>query len=98
LVREIGWTHNLIIMENCKDDLEREFYLRMTRKFGWTKNVLLHQIENRAYEKTLLNQTNFDQTAPRIMLTNALRFRPNAIAELEERISANVAALLETEP
>jgi predicted nuclease of restriction endonuclease-like (RecB) superfamily len=62
LVAEIGWSHNLVIMERCKDDLEREFYLRMTRKFGWTKNVLIHQIENQTYEKTLLNQTNFDVT------------------------------------
>ena len=46
-------------MEKCKDDLEREFYLRMTQKFGWTKNVLVHQIENQTYDKTLLNQTNF---------------------------------------
>jgi predicted nuclease of restriction endonuclease-like (RecB) superfamily len=62
LVREIGWSHNLIILERCKDPLEREFYLRMTRKFGWSKNVLMHQIENQSYEKTLLNQTNFDGT------------------------------------
>jgi predicted nuclease of restriction endonuclease-like (RecB) superfamily len=62
LVREIGWTHNLVILEKCKDDLEREFYIRMTRKFGWTKNVLIHQIENQSYEKTLLNQTNFEQS------------------------------------
>jgi predicted nuclease of restriction endonuclease-like (RecB) superfamily len=64
LVAEIGWTHNLVIMEKCKDDLEREFYIRMTRKFCWTKNVLIHQIENQTYEKTLLNQTNFEQTLP----------------------------------
>ncbi|MBW4603567.1 MAG: DUF1016 family protein [Calothrix sp. FI2-JRJ7] len=62
LVREIGWTHNIVILEKCKDDLEREFYIRMTKKFGWTKNVLIHQIENQTYEKTLLNQTNFQQT------------------------------------
>jgi predicted nuclease of restriction endonuclease-like (RecB) superfamily len=62
LVAEIGWTHNLIIMEKCKDDLEREFYIRMTRKFGWTKDVLAIKIETRTYENTLLNQTNFDQT------------------------------------
>jgi predicted nuclease of restriction endonuclease-like (RecB) superfamily len=61
MVREIGWTHNIVILEKCKDDLEREFYIRMTRKFGWTKNVLIHQIENQTYEKTLLNQTNFDR-------------------------------------
>lgn len=62
LVAETSWTHNLIILEKCKDDLEREFYIRMTRKFGWTKNVLTHQIENQSYEKTLLNQTNFEAT------------------------------------
>ncbi|MEK6303723.1 MAG: PDDEXK nuclease domain-containing protein [Acidobacteriota bacterium] len=62
LVREIGWTHNVIILMNCKDDLQREFYIRMTRKLGWTKNLLIHQIDNQTYEKTLLSQTNFDQT------------------------------------
>ncbi len=61
LVREIGWSHNLTILERCKDPLEREFYLRMTRKFGWSKNVLVHQIDNQSYEKSLLGQTNFDQ-------------------------------------
>ncbi|MEP1079374.1 PDDEXK nuclease domain-containing protein [Leptolyngbya sp. PL-A3] len=64
MVREIGWSHNLAILEKCKDDLEREFYLRMTRKYGWTKNVLIHQIENQTYEKTLLSQTNFSETLP----------------------------------
>ena len=64
MVAEIGWTHNIVILEKCKDDLEREFYIKMTRKFGWTKNVLVHQIENQTYQKTLLNQTNFDQTVP----------------------------------
>jgi predicted nuclease of restriction endonuclease-like (RecB) superfamily len=61
LVREIGWSHNLAILERCKDPLEREFYLRMTRKLGWSKNVLIHQIDNQSYEKSLLGQTNFDQ-------------------------------------
>ncbi len=60
MVREIGWNHNVVIMEKCKDDLQKEFYIRTTKKFGWTKNVLIHQIENQSYEKYLLNQTNFD--------------------------------------
>lgn len=64
MVREISWSHNIVIMEKCKDDLQREFYIRMTRKYGWTKNVLIHQIENQTYEKTLLNQTNFDKALP----------------------------------
>ncbi len=61
LVGVISWTKNLVVMARCKDPLEREFYIRMTRKFGWSKNVLIHQIENQGYEKTLLGQTNFDQ-------------------------------------
>jgi len=42
LVAEISWTKNIIIMERCKDDLEREFYLKIVRRFGWTKDVLLN--------------------------------------------------------
>jgi predicted nuclease of restriction endonuclease-like (RecB) superfamily len=61
LVREISWSHNLIILERCSDPLEREFYIRMTKKFGWSKNVLIHQVENESYRKTLLGQTNFDR-------------------------------------
>ena len=61
LVAQIAWTHNLAILQRCKDPLEREFYIRMTRKFGWTKNVLIHQIENQSYKKSLLGQTNFDR-------------------------------------
>lgn len=61
LVAEISWTKNLIIMARCKDELEREFYLRTTARFGWTKAVLQHQVDNESYGKYLLNQTNFDQ-------------------------------------
>lgn len=61
LVQEIGWTHNIIIMEACEDVCGQEFYIKMTRKFGWSKNILVHQIENRTYEKTLLNQSNFEE-------------------------------------
>lgn len=64
LVQEISWAHNIIIMEKCKDKLEREFYIRMARKFGWSKNVLIHQIENKTYEKTITGQTNFEKTLP----------------------------------
>lgn len=64
LVAQIAWTHNLIILQRCKDPLEREFYIRMTAKFGWSKNVLIHHIENGSYEKTFSNQTNFVKTLP----------------------------------
>ncbi len=64
LVAEISWTKNLIILSRCKDDLEREFYLRATARYGWTKAVLQHQVDSKSYEKYLLNQTNFDAAVP----------------------------------
>jgi predicted nuclease of restriction endonuclease-like (RecB) superfamily len=66
LVRKIGWSHNLVILERCKESQQREFYIRMTKKFGWSKNVLVHQIDNKSFEKTLLNRraenTSFSTT------------------------------------
>ena len=64
LVREISWSKHIVILKKCKDNLQRQFYTIATKKFGWTKNVLIHQIENKTYEKYLLNQTNFDGTIP----------------------------------
>ena len=64
LLAEIGWKKNVIIMEKCKDPLQREFYIKMTKRYGWTKDVLINNIENRAFEKYLTNQTNFDETVP----------------------------------
>lgn len=78
LVREIAWSHNMIIMERCPDLLEKEFYIRMTRKFGWSKNVLIHQIENQSYEKSLLGQTNFDQAlTPKLRAQAKLAVKDN---------------------
>lgn len=62
MVGEIAWTHNILIMSKCKDDLQREFYIRMTRKFGWSKPALIRHIETQTYENTFTNQTNFDKT------------------------------------
>lgn len=64
LVREISWTNNVVIMEKCKDDLQREFYIQMAKRYGWTKRILANFIEAQTYEKYLLNQTNFDLTLP----------------------------------
>ena len=60
LVGEISWTKHIIILSKCKDPQERLFYTITTKKFGWTKDVLIHQVENKTYQKYLLNQTNFD--------------------------------------
>lgn len=64
LVREISWSKHITILKKCKNNQERQFYILSTKKFGWTKNVLIHQIENKMFERYLLNQTNFENTLP----------------------------------
>lgn len=71
LVGEISWTKQIVILNKCKNNLERKFYILSTKKFGWTKNVLIHQIENKTYEKYLMNQTNFENTLPEKILNQA---------------------------
>ena len=62
LVANVSWTKNIVIIQKCKDPLERVFYIKVTRRFGWTKDVLINNIENKAYERYLMNQINFDET------------------------------------
>ncbi len=64
LVGEINWSKHLVVLGKCKDNQQRQFYIQVTKKYGWTKNVLIHQIDNKSYEKYLLNQTSFNQTLP----------------------------------
>lgn len=72
LVREISWSKHTVILGKCKNPKEREFYILATKKFGWTKNVLIHQIENKTFEKYLLNQTNFEETLPEKIRNQAI--------------------------
>jgi predicted nuclease of restriction endonuclease-like (RecB) superfamily len=71
LLAEISWTHHVYILEKCKDPLEREFYMRMSKRNSWTYRVLLNQIDNRNYEKTMASQTNFDKNLPEKMRPEA---------------------------
>ena len=72
LVGEISWSKHISILKKCKNPKEREFYILATKKFGWTKNVLIHQIENKTFEKYLLNQTNFEETLPEKIKNQAI--------------------------
>ena len=62
LVREIGWTHNKLIFEKCKDDIQREYYIRKTKQMGWSKLDLIDKIKRHHFENQALAQNNFDMT------------------------------------
>lgn len=107
LVGEISWAKHLVIMGKCKDEHQRLYYTQMTKSNGWTKAQLIHQIENQAYQKTLLSQHNFQVTLPEKQLPAAalalkdeftfdfLELTPNhSEYELEQALLANVRKFL----
>lgn len=64
LVAEIGWSKHIVILTKCKETRQRQFYILATKKYGWTKDVLINKIEAKTYENYLLGQSNFDITLP----------------------------------
>jgi predicted nuclease of restriction endonuclease-like (RecB) superfamily len=57
LVRELSWTHNLLIMSRCKRDEEREFYLRLCHREKWGKRELERQLSGALFERVVLSPT-----------------------------------------
>lgn len=86
LSREIGLSHNVAIFHKCKDELEREFYIKMVIKFSWTYRVLDNHIDNKSYENFLLNQTNFDNSLIAIELKIG-KFKPEYAGKMNFYLS-----------
>jgi predicted nuclease of restriction endonuclease-like (RecB) superfamily len=55
LVRQLPWTHNLMVLGQGKRPEEREFYLRLAVRSHWSKRELSRQIESAAFERTVLS-------------------------------------------
>lgn len=54
LVRQLPWTHNLIILSQSKRPEEREFYLRQAIQENWSKRELERQIKTALFERIIL--------------------------------------------
>lgn len=64
LLAEISWTHHISILEKCKNLLEREFYVRMSKRNGWSYRTLLNHIDNKTFERMMTSQENFEANLP----------------------------------
>lgn len=61
---QITWYHNLTILEKVKEQQERLWYARQTIQHGWSRNVLVLQIEGNLYGRRGKALTNFQTTLP----------------------------------
>ena len=64
VVAQIPWGHNVRILDYVKHSTEREWYIRQTIQNGWSRNVLVHQIEGGLYRRQGQALTNFTRTLP----------------------------------
>jgi predicted nuclease of restriction endonuclease-like (RecB) superfamily len=55
LVRQIPWSHNLLILSRCKRPEEREFYLRLAHREGWSRRDLERQLAGSLFERAVLS-------------------------------------------
>ena len=65
-VAQIPWGHNIVLLDKITDSEQRRWYAETCQKNGWSRNVLIHQIESGLYERQVLNSkvSNFKQRLP----------------------------------
>jgi predicted nuclease of restriction endonuclease-like (RecB) superfamily len=63
--RQIPWKHNCVILDKVKDPEQRLWYIQQTIANGWSRNVLVLQIESRLFDRQGSAITNFEQALPK---------------------------------
>jgi predicted nuclease of restriction endonuclease-like (RecB) superfamily len=64
VLAQITWYHNITLMEKLKSENERLWYAQKTIQHGWSRNILVHQIETGLFHRQAQAITNFDRTLP----------------------------------
>jgi predicted nuclease of restriction endonuclease-like (RecB) superfamily len=61
---QLPWFHNCTILDKLKTLEERIWYAQQTVENGWSRNILIHQIESNLFHRREKAITNFAKTLP----------------------------------
>jgi predicted nuclease of restriction endonuclease-like (RecB) superfamily len=61
---QIPWFHNCVLLDKLQRQEDRIWYAKATIQHGWSRNVLVHQIETSLHKRSGTAVTNFDRTLP----------------------------------
>ncbi len=64
VVAQLPWGHNVSLLDTVKVPEERAWYARQTIEHGWSRAVLVHQIESKLFARQGKALTNFPRTLP----------------------------------
>ncbi len=107
LVAQLPWGHQTVLLDRAKDQGTREFYIRKTVEHGWSRSVLIHQLDTELHKRAGKAPTNFALTLPspqsdlaREMIKDPFIFKPAPLDEsaheraLEEALLARLKDFL----
>ncbi len=66
VLAQLTWYHNIALMDKLDSSSKQLWYASQTIENGWSRNVLVHQIESGLYERQAVadKTTNFGKTLP----------------------------------
>jgi predicted nuclease of restriction endonuclease-like (RecB) superfamily len=64
VVALLPWGHNVRLLDAVKAPEERAWYVRQAIEHGWSRNVLVHQIDSNLFARQGSALTNFSRTLP----------------------------------
>lgn len=64
VLAKITWYHNIALLEKLTTRAERLWYAQQTIENGWSRNVLVHQIESKLLKRQGKSVTNFQRALP----------------------------------
>lgn len=64
LLHKLPWFHLCTIIDKVQRPIERDWYVRAAIEHGWSRSVLVMQIETRAHQRFGKAVTNFKRTLP----------------------------------
>jgi predicted nuclease of restriction endonuclease-like (RecB) superfamily len=61
---QIPWFHHCVLLDKLPLQEDRVWYTKATIQHGWSRNVLVHQIETALHKRAGAAVTNFERTLP----------------------------------
>jgi predicted nuclease of restriction endonuclease-like (RecB) superfamily len=61
---QLTWYHHLTLLDKVKDSEERLYYIHETAQQGWSRDVMVNQIESGYWLRKGKITSNFDRTLP----------------------------------
>lgn len=64
VLAQLPWYHHIALLDKLNDETQRLWYAQKAIEHGWSRNVLVHQIENQHYHRVGQASHNFNATLP----------------------------------